>query len=277
MLFMDYLIHEAAQLLGITGETLRHYERKGVIQYTRDHNSDYRRCDATDINILMRSRMYRSYGFSLREIGDLINQTELSGAADLLRQRRKELSREIERVNRVVRHLENDVALLDKAEQSVNCFERRILPPLFCLVYRRGDDITRDPQLRKVVSKWMDFMPFPTPLFVFSECTSRGWSQRYGGGFCLDPEDAAFLQVTEDCYIFRLEPLPCIYSVLKISSGLSNIGISLNPLFDRMKAEGFMPSGPVYGRSLISLKKTTDFHFFGECWIPYNPACTIKN
>jgi DNA-binding transcriptional MerR regulator len=274
---MDYLIHEAAQLLGVTSETLRHYEKLGIIQYTRDRDSDYRRCDAEDTNILMRARMYRSYGFTLKEIGDLINKEQLSGAKDLFRRRREELSKEIERMGRVVRHLENDVALLDKAEKSVNCFERRTLPALFCLVFRKGDNITRDPQLRKAVSGWMDFMPFPRPLFVFSEYNNKDRNQYYGGGFCLDPEDAAFLQVTEDRYVFQLAPLPCIYSVIKIPAYPSILRESLNSLLNKMKAEGLAPSGSVYGRSLIPLRKSNDFHFFSECWIPYESAGTDKN
>jgi DNA-binding transcriptional MerR regulator len=266
---MNYLIHEVAQLLGVTGETLRHYEKLGIIEYTRDKNSDYRKCNATDIFILMRSRMYRSYGFTLKETGDLINKEQLPEAADIFRQRKDELLKEIERMNHTVKHLEKYTALLDKAGRAENCFELCERPPLYGLFFRKGDDITRDPQLRAYVSKWMDFTPFLMPFFVYHEYTGKDWSWHYGCGFCLDPEDAAFLQVAEDRYVFRLEPVPCVYSVIKVFRDLSTIDTSLDSLFDKMRARGLVPSGPVYGRWLISLKKSADYHSYTEWWVPY--------
>jgi DNA-binding transcriptional MerR regulator len=266
---MNYLIHEAAQLLGVTGEALRHYEKQGIIEYTRDKNSNYRRCNATDVGMLMRSRMYRSYGFTLKEVGALINHNQLPDAVEVFKRRKTTLQKEIKWRNHAINHLDRNIALLDKMDKSENCFELCERPPLYGLIFRKDDEITRDPQLRKHVSKWMDFMPFPAPLFVFNEYKNKDWNQHYGIGFCLDPEDAAFLQVAEDSYVFRLDPVPCVYSVIKVFHDLSTIETSLDSLLDKMKTRGLVPSGPIYGRSLILFRKSVDYHCYSQCWIPY--------
>ena len=65
---MAYKIGEVAKLLGISSETVRYYEREGVIQSQKiDQESGYRYYEALDINALMRVRMYRNYGFTLQE------------------------------------------------------------------------------------------------------------------------------------------------------------------------------------------------------------------
>ena len=53
---MAYKIGEVAKLLGISSETVRYYEREGVIQSQKiDQESGYRYYEALDINALMRS------------------------------------------------------------------------------------------------------------------------------------------------------------------------------------------------------------------------------
>ena len=65
---MAYKIGEVAKLLGISSETVRYYEREGVIQSHKiDQGSGYRYYEALDINALMRVRMYRNYGLPYRK------------------------------------------------------------------------------------------------------------------------------------------------------------------------------------------------------------------
>lgn len=71
---MTYKIGEVAKLLGISSETVRYYEREGVIQSQKiDQESGYRYYEALDINALMRVRMYRNYGFTLQEAKEMLN------------------------------------------------------------------------------------------------------------------------------------------------------------------------------------------------------------
>ena len=80
---MAYKIGEVAKLLGISSETVRYYEREGVIQSQKiDQESGYRYYEALDINALMRVRMYRNYGFTLQEAKEMLNTCTLAGGEE---------------------------------------------------------------------------------------------------------------------------------------------------------------------------------------------------
>ena len=89
---MAYKIGEVAKLLGISSETVRYYEREGVIQSQKiDQESGYRYYEALDINALMRVRMYRNYGFTLQEAKEMLNTCTLEEIAERLAEKKMEL------------------------------------------------------------------------------------------------------------------------------------------------------------------------------------------
>ena len=82
---MAYKIGEVAKLLGISSETVRYYEREGVIRSQKiDQESGYRYYEALDINALMRVRMYRNYGFTLQEAKEMLNTCTLEEIAEVM-------------------------------------------------------------------------------------------------------------------------------------------------------------------------------------------------
>ena len=71
---MKYKIGTAAKLLGVSPETLRLYERNGILVSDRGEGENgYRYYSRLDITALMRARSYHQYGFSMRETEALIN------------------------------------------------------------------------------------------------------------------------------------------------------------------------------------------------------------
>ena len=81
---MHYLISDLSRITGMSIEGIRKYEKEGIIAPQRSENGQYRIYDYLDITSMMRSRMYRALGFSLKETGELINDASLEQAANSL-------------------------------------------------------------------------------------------------------------------------------------------------------------------------------------------------
>jgi MerR family transcriptional regulator/heat shock protein HspR len=87
-----YIISVAAELAGVHAQTLRIYERKGLIEPARTQGGSRRYSDQ-DINLLRRIQQLTNEGVSLVGVSKIL---ELEDALDRARQRIADL----ERVNR---------------------------------------------------------------------------------------------------------------------------------------------------------------------------------
>ena len=69
-------IGDVAELLGLTADTLRYYEKSGVLPRVARTATGIRQYDATDISRLKFIRRAQKMNFSLAEIQDLLNMRE---------------------------------------------------------------------------------------------------------------------------------------------------------------------------------------------------------
>ena len=66
-------IGDAARQSGVSPKMIRHYERVGLIPATQRTDSGYRRFADSDVHTLAFIRRARDLGFSIRQIGDLLD------------------------------------------------------------------------------------------------------------------------------------------------------------------------------------------------------------
>ncbi|KPU43141.1 HTH-type transcriptional regulator CueR [Oxobacter pfennigii] len=89
-----YSISRAAKILGLSSEMLRYYERQGIIAPERASNG-YRYFSFKDINMLMGARRYQGMGFSVEEVGVLINFASFNDIQQNLNEMEKKITKEI--------------------------------------------------------------------------------------------------------------------------------------------------------------------------------------
>lgn len=70
------LIGEAAERSGVTADTLRYYERKGLIEAARRSAGGYRLFEEAVVARIEFIRKARGFGLSLREVGDVLRMSD---------------------------------------------------------------------------------------------------------------------------------------------------------------------------------------------------------
>lgn len=105
-----YSVGKTAKLVGMTAETLRHYDRVGLIRPVKDEWTKYRRYTDRDVIRLNIVSALRSMGIPLREIKTLLDTNDIQKLvgeferalrrADEAIRKLKEAKRRIERVKR---------------------------------------------------------------------------------------------------------------------------------------------------------------------------------
>lgn len=107
-----YTVKQAAQQIGLTAETLRHYDRIGLVSpCRRDAGSQYRYYSTQELVRLRTVSLLRQMGLSLEEIGALLSQRDLKEVVAGLRQaeqRAEEKIAGLRRAQRAIRRAYRD-------------------------------------------------------------------------------------------------------------------------------------------------------------------------
>lgn len=69
-------VSDLARAAGVTGETVRHYTREGLLHPRRDPGNGYQLYDADDLNRLRFIQRARTLGFSLREVREILEHAD---------------------------------------------------------------------------------------------------------------------------------------------------------------------------------------------------------
>ena len=77
-------ISEAAKLLGISTDTIRYYEKEGVIYPKRISQNNYRDLDNKDVISLLACLYNRKIGYSMKESVEYVEGIPVSKVTDIL-------------------------------------------------------------------------------------------------------------------------------------------------------------------------------------------------
>ena len=99
-----------AALVGVSVRTLHHWDRIGLVPPSGRTWSDHRVYDDDDIARIHRVLVYRELGFTLAQIGDLLDDPDVDEHAHLARQRGLLLDR--------IAHLQEMVSAVDRLKEA---------------------------------------------------------------------------------------------------------------------------------------------------------------
>lgn len=106
---MEYTVQKLAQLAGVSGRTLRHYDHIGLLKPRRVNTSGYRIYGMEEVDRLQQILFFRELAFPLEEIKKIMDSPEFSVEAALLRHR-EHLLAERERLDELVQTIERSLA-----------------------------------------------------------------------------------------------------------------------------------------------------------------------
>ena len=115
-----YSIGELVKKLKINKETVRYYERIGLLSAPQKDGSGYRVYSRDDLEKLWFILVAKSYNFSLKEIQVLLSKVYCELKQDDLHSLRDVVKRKIHEIDQKIRELEETKELLLKVEISID-------------------------------------------------------------------------------------------------------------------------------------------------------------
>ena len=109
---MTYTVKAVADLAHVTVRTLHHYDRIGLLSPESVSHAGYRLYSDADLERLQQILFFRELGFSLREIGEIVNSPDFD-RREALREHRRLLEQRIERLERLIEVVDHTLQNLD--------------------------------------------------------------------------------------------------------------------------------------------------------------------
>lgn len=266
---MRYRIGVVADLLGISQEGLRLYERSGILDTQREASSGkYRTYSHLDITALIRARDYHNTGFSLQEIEKMINTDSLAVVRENYAKRRAELEEQLLRERLMAEHLDTVIELMDRLPNELGriCVEQR--PAMLRFEYVREDKLLLNAEDHEEFQRWVNLTPF-TFSAVRNEWDAlcRGEESSFSALGILKEHAEAF-GLHAGGHVIEYEPCKCLYTVVRLQGETVRATEYLHGLMVYVRKNGVKVTGDPLARTFISMNKRKDYTRYRQIWLP---------
>ncbi|MGL4344095.1 MAG: MerR family transcriptional regulator [Cellulosilyticaceae bacterium] len=125
-----YTIGQVAKFLGVSRDTLKFYEEKGLVRPKQDEDNGYRRYNDHDIYDVITTNFYRQLDIEVKKIQEIRWQKSVDEMDQLLCDRRQRLEEEIAYKQRLLERIDEVHEGCQKIKQYQNQCDIREMGPL---------------------------------------------------------------------------------------------------------------------------------------------------
>ena len=155
-----YRIGDYARYLGVTPDLLKHYESMGIIHSERKE-SGYRYYSFTTTHDLIESIRLRNYGFTLREIGEILTAHSADNAQmeQVFHEKIEVLRQEIQLDEALAEDYDAFCRWKEPLASKGWDWEIRHSRPMYFLPHTDNYEFLQNSQIYELLNTWMSFIP----------------------------------------------------------------------------------------------------------------------
>jgi len=272
--FSDIRIGLVASLFDMSDEALRKYEKRWLVFPDRFNDSQYRSYDYMDIVMMLYSRLYTGFGFSLKETSHLVNNCNTDQIKCAYEKQLEAKKRQLELLREQLNfaeHLINDMKqipeLLGKCELSMS-------PGIFRISLPKVEELQDNPKYFELLKRWIGYLPFTMISTIYGReslndhlLSQTSYCAHIKGGLGIFEQYASLFSVAEDDVVRYYPPVPVVHT---ITHG-NNHGLSPDfaPIYDFMNNEHIHVAGDAISFGIVCNNFSGDFDRYCHLWVPY--------
>lgn len=266
-----FSIGVASDIVGIAPETIRHYERKGIIEPEVQNDNHYRKYHMHDICILGRARAYREYGFTLDEAREMMSVPKIEFVVDKLQERADTLEKKIFNEISTLYSIKKKISDIRQAYQEIGSFSIRNRPAMYATqTFRNGEPVTEQIKAGQAAS-WYGKQTITFPIWHFdAEQFEAENIQDYEVYMAVLESDAAVGEISLDSTgLGYLPPCTCLHTVTKCDIN-EEWKTTFAPVVSYMKQHGMHATGPIIWQTVTGHAGENEdgFVYCRNLWIP---------
>lgn len=136
-----FLIGDIAKLLDLSSETLRHYERQGLITPTYKDENGYRMFTSKDYSFLFFTKYLRALDFSLTDIKDFLDESDPIEQIEMLEEQAANIKEEIMQLNYKLNKIKELEQTIKHYKDNLNKFDMVKMNSFWFVPVRKGEKL----------------------------------------------------------------------------------------------------------------------------------------
>lgn len=261
----QWTIGEIAKLFDISTDTLRYYEKAGLLSAHRNVSNRYRGYSYDDLVILMDILFFRNMEIAVKDIRQILTSMDVSEIKGILQQNQRIVEDKIQELVQQSKLLAQVAAHYELCEQRLGSFSIVPAPAFKCkFLGNQADDlIATIRKYKKPERSWMNSIRY-TLLLPQDELLRNPSFHAAQFGISFDDDALGLLDCSEQREFSSLSETDCLYTIVGTDYSKRENEV-LSKAWDWVQEQGRRVKGPLIGRYLASAHK--DGLDFYEIWI----------
>lgn len=262
-----WTIGEVAKLFDVSTDTLRYYEKTGILSSKKNSDNGYRYYSYDEIVVLMDILFFRSMELSVKDIKQIINKMDVGEIKNILYQNQRIVEERIQELIKLNKMIIKAASQYNLCEEKVGKFLIVSAPEFkYKLIGKQAEDLVT--VIRKYKKEdWINDRIQYTLLIPQEELLKKPNFSSAQVGISIDEENLCMLDFSEQQELLALHNVNYLYTIVGTSYSEEENDTLKNSL-NYLEEEGRVVNGPMIGRYLASSHK--DGLDYYEIWIAIN-------
>ncbi|UWG96291.1 MerR family transcriptional regulator [Dehalobacter sp. DCM] len=268
---MKYTIGEFSDMLGVTVDTLRLYEKRGIINPIKDDKNNYRYFDDLDSRVLLASRLYRSLQIPLEDVAELINNGQLEDIIEKIDESRIKLEDQIKKSTLLLNKMIEIKKEAAEIPNMLNRFQEKKLPGIYRIRQTDKDKLLKYQSHKETVSAWMNVLPFCFRSFRINKefFFANDDNVEYNWGLAIFEDEMPYLDLKITSDIEYIQPQTYLSSILPvIPNGEYFMKNAAEFIISYIKDNHYTVIGDIMGKLMLTQKSYQHTLSYIEAYVP---------
>lgn len=259
----NFKISEIANLFGVSSDTLRFYEKKGLLKPEVNKQNHYRSYELTDINLLIDILFYRRLDLSLQDIHTILYQGDLDQLQQTLIDKEQEIRASIEEQKLILNKLMMTAQNVEEIKNAMG--EVKIQPmPAYYVLLRGKNEIAAYRKSKKIFAS--DIFDVCQLVGVYQSTADEIKQEAFMILLEKQMEDEFHLLKDQNCSLLEEESM-CARVLMKFNDH-KNIMEQLKPVLNEIKKMNQEITGRIYINYMLAVSETDASEYYSEILIP---------
>lgn len=267
-------IGEIAQFLGISSETIRYYEKNGIVQPQRMNNS-YREYTAWDIFNLLDCFKYKTMNLSMADIRSLITEeSDPQLFAEAFSRRAEELKESINLQNQLLKYMEKYIGRVRLTHLNVGHYWYTMEPDtVFLPTWKIQNGLYVTPDLKdEMIRDWTMAMPFTdNSIEIIPDQMKNGMTE--ARVLCsAEKRTADILKLPYDGRVRSIEGGPCLHTAVDAGELRKHEPGWLQGLLEQLEKDSMSIRDTIRAEIVFRNRESGSIHRYLDVIVPVKPS-----
>lgn len=269
---MNYTIGDFSKILGITVDTLRLYEKCGIVKPIKNKENSYRYFQDLDARKLLLSRWYRSMEISLNDVTDLVNNPTIEKITQKVEETELDLKEKIKMNTLLLNKISEIKKDITEIQYSLYQFKMKKLSGIYRLKQTDKDSLLKDISIKDIANNWINSFPYS---FRSCRLDKKSFFEEnyldYNWGLAIFEDEIQYFDLTINEateYISAQTYLSTVLLVTDSEEYLSKSSIQF--IIDYLSQNNYTVIGDIIGKLIITAEVNLKVQTYIELDIPIN-------